>query len=117
MGRQEKLQGGFRLLLGVDGSVQHLVGLSLFETHLLLRYALSPDMYQLFAARFVVGIAAANYAPAGAYLSYATTSADRAKIMAWNSAATVLGFICGPAFAMITALPALQWSTKIGDYT
>eukprot|EP01127_Copromyxa_protea_P014306 TRINITY_DN3962_c0_g1_i1.p1 TRINITY_DN3962_c0_g1~~TRINITY_DN3962_c0_g1_i1.p1 ORF type:complete len:512 (-),score=104.05 TRINITY_DN3962_c0_g1_i1:34-1353(-) len=80
-------------------------------------YALSPDMYQLFAARFVVGVAAANYAPAGAYLSYATSSADRAKIMAWNSAATVLGFICGPAFAMITALEALQFPcVHIGSY-
>lgn len=74
-------------------------------------------MYQLFAARFVVGIAAANYAPAGAYLSYATSASDRAKIMAWNSAATVLGFICGPAFALVTALPALQFSVKIGNYT
>ena len=74
-------------------------------------------MYQLFASRFVVGIAAANYAPAGAYLSYATTTEDRAKIMAWNSAATVLGFICGPAFAMVTALPQLQFSIQIGDYT
>lgn len=73
-------------------------------------------MYQLFAARFVVGIAAANYAPAGAYLSYATSSNDRAKVMAWNSAATVLGFICGPAFAMITALKALQFQIQIGDY-
>jgi MFS family permease len=73
-------------------------------------------MYQLFAARFLVGVAAANYAPAGAYLSYATTSADRAKIMAWNSAATVLGFICGPSFAMITAIKALQFEIKIGTY-
>jgi len=80
-------------------------------------YALSPDMYQLFASRFVVGIAAANYAPAGAYLSYATSTADRATIMAWNSAATVLGFICGPAFAMVTAFPALQFHVQIGTYT
>jgi MFS family permease len=64
----------------------------LFPSHTLtLRYALCTDVYQLFAARFVVGIAAANYAIATAYLSYATSTEERAKVIAWNSAATVLG--------------------------
>lgn len=56
-----------------------------------LWYALCTDVYQLFAARFVVGIAAANYAIATAYLSYATSAEERAKVMAWNSASSVLG--------------------------
>eukprot|EP01126_Amoeba_proteus_P021910 TRINITY_DN2227_c0_g1_i3.p1 TRINITY_DN2227_c0_g1~~TRINITY_DN2227_c0_g1_i3.p1 ORF type:complete len:336 (-),score=40.19 TRINITY_DN2227_c0_g1_i3:186-1193(-) len=68
-------------------------------------------------ARFVVGIAAANYAPAGAYLSYATSIEDRTRIMAWNSAATVLGFICGPTFSLITSLPQLQFQIKIRNFT
>jgi len=67
-------------------------------------YSLSPDIYQLLAARFVVGAAAANFAPAGAYLSYASQSTSRTKIMAWNSAATVLGFICGPGKLRVSSI-------------
>uniref|UniRef100_A0A6B2L399 Major facilitator superfamily (MFS) profile domain-containing protein n=1 Tax=Arcella intermedia TaxID=1963864 RepID=A0A6B2L399_9EUKA len=81
-----------------------------------LWYALCKDKYQLFAARFIVGVAAANYAPANSYLSYATSSADRAKIMTWNAASTVLGFICGPAFSLLTSLPALSFTAHIGNY-
>jgi MFS family permease len=72
-------------------------------------YSLSPDIYQLLAARFVVGAAAANFAPAGAYLSYASQSTSRTKIMAWNSAATVLGFICGPAFSLLTSFKFVEF--------
>jgi MFS family permease len=35
-----------------------------------LWYSLSTEIYELLAARFIVGIAAANYAPACAYISY-----------------------------------------------
>jgi len=81
-----------------------------------LWYALSTDIYQLFASRFVVGIAAANYVPANAYLAYATTTEERAKVMSWNNASSVLGFIGGPAFALVTALTKLSWGFKIGNF-
>lgn len=42
---------------------------------------------------------------------------ERAKIMAWNSAATVLGFICGPAFSLVTAIPSLAFQFNIGSFT
>eukprot|EP01128_Nolandella_sp_AFSM9_P001179 TRINITY_DN11299_c0_g1_i1.p1 TRINITY_DN11299_c0_g1~~TRINITY_DN11299_c0_g1_i1.p1 ORF type:complete len:546 (+),score=139.67 TRINITY_DN11299_c0_g1_i1:88-1638(+) len=80
-------------------------------------YALATDIYQLFAARFVVGIAAANYAPANSYLSYATSLEDRAKVMTWNSASSVLGFICGPSFSLVCSLSALQYTHKFGHFT
>jgi DHA1 family multidrug resistance protein-like MFS transporter len=80
-------------------------------------YALADNEYHIFAARFVVGVAAANYAPASSYLSYATSTQSRAKIMSWNAASSVLGFICGPAFSLLTSLPELSFSQKIGSYT
>jgi len=73
-------------------------------------YALANNEYHIFAARFVVGVAAANYAPANSYLSYATSTQVRAKIMSWNAASSVLGFICGPAFSLLTSLPALHFA-------
>lgn len=80
-------------------------------------YAMVPDLYQLIAARFLVGVAAANYAPANSFLSYATSHADRAKVMTWNSAAGVLGFICGPSFSLLTSASFLKFSVPIGSYT
>lgn len=56
-------------------------------------------MFNELIESFVVGLAAANYALAQAYLSYATTEDDRTVIMAYNSATTVMGFIFGPAFS------------------
>lgn len=38
----------------------------------------------------------ANYAPASAYLTYATHPNDRTTVMIANSAASILGFILGP---------------------
>jgi len=38
----------------------------------------------------------ANYAPASAYLTYATHPTDRTTVMIANSAASILGFILGP---------------------
>jgi len=79
-------------------------------------YALVTDMYQLFVARFFVGVAGASFAPASSYLSYATSPQERAKIMTWNAASSVLGFICGPSFSLLTSLPALEFSFKISSY-
>jgi len=75
-------------------------------------YALANTMWELLLARFIVGVAAANYAPAGAYLGYSTPPEKRTKVMAFNSAATVLGFICGPAFALVTSLKQLEFTIK-----
>jgi len=80
-------------------------------------YSLCTDIYELLAARFVVGVAAANYAPAGAYLSYASRTESRNKIMAWASAATVLGFICGPAFALLTSFKFVEFKYWIFYFT
>jgi len=71
-------------------------------------YAVAGSFWQLLIARFIVGISAANYAPAGAYLSYATPMASRTKIMAYNGAAQVLGFIAGPGFAAVTSSSKLR---------
>jgi MFS family permease len=62
-------------------------------------YSLSSNIYELLASRFIVGIAAGNYVLAQTYLSYATTNEDRTKIMSYNSAATIFGFVFGPAFS------------------
>ncbi len=64
-------------------------------------YALSINIWILLISRFVVGVAAANYAVAQTYLSYATTQDLRTRVMAMNSAATVLGFIVGPALSYV----------------
>lgn len=69
-----------------------------------IMYSLATNLWMLLAGRFIVGVAAANYAVAQTYLSYATTEQNRTKVMALNSAATVLGFIIGPAFALLTTL-------------
>lgn len=53
-----------------------------------------------------------NYAVAQAYLSYATTQQNRTFVMTLNSACTVLGFIIGPAFAMVTTLSFLNFGVK-----
>eukprot|EP01104_Vermistella_antarctica_P009175 TRINITY_DN2337_c1_g2_i1.p1 TRINITY_DN2337_c1_g2~~TRINITY_DN2337_c1_g2_i1.p1 ORF type:complete len:508 (-),score=119.42 TRINITY_DN2337_c1_g2_i1:112-1635(-) len=84
----------FSLILNVAGNV-------LYSTS----YMLSPyGVYALLMARFIIGLAAANYAVASAYLSYATKPRDRTKVMALNSASTVLGFILGPAFAILSSV-------------
>lgn len=62
-------------------------------------YAISMNVWVLMVARFIVGCAAANYAPASAYLSYATSEKDRTLVMGLNSAAGILGFVLGPAMA------------------
>eukprot|EP01129_Flabellula_baltica_P009626 TRINITY_DN3957_c0_g1_i2.p1 TRINITY_DN3957_c0_g1~~TRINITY_DN3957_c0_g1_i2.p1 ORF type:complete len:394 (-),score=75.14 TRINITY_DN3957_c0_g1_i2:326-1474(-) len=80
-------------------------------------YAIAGDIYSLLAARFVVGIAAANYAPAGAYLSYASSKKERTTVMSLYSGSTILGFICGPSFSLLTSLPFFQFTFKIGMYT
>eukprot|EP01123_Difflugia_compressa_P012779 TRINITY_DN5602_c0_g2_i1.p1 TRINITY_DN5602_c0_g2~~TRINITY_DN5602_c0_g2_i1.p1 ORF type:complete len:363 (+),score=50.37 TRINITY_DN5602_c0_g2_i1:3-1091(+) len=80
-------------------------------------YAMVGDMYQLFVARFLVGVAGGSFAPASSYLAYATLPQDRAKVMTWNAASSVLGCICGPSFALLTALPIMNFDVKIGTYT
>ncbi len=65
-------------------------------------YSLASNIWLLLAGRFIVGIAAANYAVAQTYLSYVTTQANRTKVMALNSAANVLGFIIGPGINAIS---------------
>jgi len=64
-----------------------------------LLYSISMNVWVLLVARFIVGCAAANYAPASAYLSYATSEENRTLVMGINSAAGILGFILGPAMA------------------
>lgn len=68
-------------------------------------YSLSQDVWMLLVARFIVGAAAANYAPASAYLSYATHPNDRTTVMIANSAASILGFILGPGAPSPAASP------------
>jgi len=81
-------------------------------------YSLSSNIWMLLAGRFIVGVAAANYAVAQTYLSYATTVDNRTKVMAMNSAATVLGFIIGPAFALFTTFGAVNIAgIAINSYT
>jgi len=80
-------------------------------------YALADNMYHIFVARFVVGVAAANYAAASSYLSYATSTSIRARIMSWNAASSILGFICGPAFSYLTVFPVLHFDIQIKSYT
>jgi MFS family permease len=81
-------------------------------------YSLSTNVWMLLAGRFVVGVAAANYAVAQTYLSYATTLENRTKVMALNSAATVLGFIIGPAFALFTTFGEVDiHGIAINSYT
>jgi len=79
-------------------------------------YALANNQYHIFVARFVVGVAAANYAPATSYLSYAASTSVRARIMSYNAASSVLGFICGPAFSLLTSLPALHFKIHTGGF-
>jgi len=67
-----------------------------------IMYSLATDQYILLAGRFIVGVASANAAVSQTYLSYTSTPENRTKIMALNSACTVLGFIIGPALALIT---------------
>eukprot|EP01088_Endostelium_zonatum_P011347 TRINITY_DN2547_c0_g3_i1.p1 TRINITY_DN2547_c0_g3~~TRINITY_DN2547_c0_g3_i1.p1 ORF type:complete len:537 (-),score=95.03 TRINITY_DN2547_c0_g3_i1:119-1729(-) len=62
-------------------------------------YSMSPNVYVLCAARFIVGFSAANYAPASAYLAYATSIERRTLVMTLNSAASILGFAAGPSLA------------------
>jgi len=81
-----------------------------------IMYALSVDVWMLLASRFIVGCAAANYAPASAYLTYATHPNDRTTVMIANSAASILGFILGPAMATgLSALPAFELSVFKGN--
>jgi len=81
-------------------------------------YSLATNIWLLLAGRFIVGVAAANYAVAQTYLSYVTTQANRTKIMALNSAANVLGFIIGPAFALIFTTFSFEVSgIKVDAYT
>lgn len=81
-----------------------------------IMYALSQDVWMLLASRFIVGCAAANYAPASAYLTYATHPNDRTTVMIANSAASILGFILGPAMATgLSALPAFELSVFKGN--
>jgi len=79
-------------------------------------YAMSQNVWMLLVARFIVGCAAANYAPASAYLTYATHPNDRTTVMIANSAASILGFILGPAMATgLSALPAFEVSVFKGN--
>jgi len=81
-------------------------------------YSLASNIWMLLAGRFIVGVAAANYAVAQTYLSYVTTQENRTKIMALNSAANVLGFIIGPAFALVMTLFRFEISgIKVDAYT
>jgi len=82
-------------------------------------YAVSMNVWVLMAARFIVGCAAANYAPASAYLSYATSEKDRTLVMGLNSAAGILGFVLGPAIAAALAfLPEFSvWEFKFDQVT
>jgi len=81
-------------------------------------YSLSVNIYMLLAGRFIVGVAAANYAVAQTYLSYATTVENRTRVMAMNSGATVLGFVIGPAFALFTTFGEIVIvGVEINSYT
>lgn len=81
-------------------------------------YALSTTVWLLLVGRFVVGVAAANYAVAQTYLSYSTTDKNRTVVMAFNSAANVLGFIIGPAFALVLDLFHFEVAgIKVNPYT
>jgi len=73
-------------------------------------YSLSWNIYILFTARFIVGVASSNYAVAQMYLSYASNQQSRTLVMALNSACTVLGFIVGPSFSL--ALNYVNFSIK-----
>lgn len=79
-------------------------------------YGLSTDVFQITAARFVVGLAAGNSASAASFLSYATSAEDRAGIITLNMAFSVLGFIAGPGFSAITSLDALRFDFQIYGY-
>eukprot|EP01125_Pyxidicula_operculata_P020208 TRINITY_DN7432_c0_g1_i1.p1 TRINITY_DN7432_c0_g1~~TRINITY_DN7432_c0_g1_i1.p1 ORF type:complete len:420 (-),score=19.51 TRINITY_DN7432_c0_g1_i1:338-1597(-) len=79
-------------------------------------YALCTDFYQACAARFIVGFAAANFAPATSYLCYSSSPHDRPRILAWNSAASLLGVITGYVFASVTSIPQLSFSIPISIY-
>lgn len=82
-------------------------------------YSLSTTTWLLLIGRFIVGVAAANYAVAQTYISYATTEENRTSVMALNSAANVLGFIIGPSFALFLSwIPNTQLGgVKINEYT
>jgi len=81
-------------------------------------YSVSMNIPVLMAARFIVGVAAANYAPASAYLSYATHPKDRLTVMTLNSAASILGFILGPALATLLTLFSFKiWKISFDELT
>ncbi|PRP85230.1 hypothetical protein PROFUN_07000 [Planoprotostelium fungivorum] len=74
--------------------------------------AYAADHYAKFVmlgARFIVGLAAGNYAVAQTYLSYATDMNNRTLVMGLNSLFTILGFVIGPAFSLVTTLSFLQY--------
>lgn len=74
------------------------------------------SIYLLFFSRFIVGVASANYAPASAYLTYATKVQHRNIVMGVNSAAGILGFIIGPAIAAaISNINVEIWYIKFNE--
>ena len=58
-----------------------------------------PNLAMLLGGRFLVGVAAGNYAVVQSYFSYATKPSQRLSVMSWNAGTTVIGFIVGPAIA------------------
>jgi len=85
-----------------------------------IAYSMSLNIYMLIIARFFVGLSAANYAPASAYLAYATTVEQRTLVMTLNSAASILGFAVGPSMATPFAGSAFKhdvWKFSFNEYT
>lgn len=77
--------------------------------------------YVLLVSRFFVGFGAGNAATTRAYVSYATTVAERTSAMASISAAQALGFIIGPALGLAfvplgskgLTIPAIRFTFNI----
>src|SRR5262245_353289 len=84
-----------------------------------LVFGLAGNLYVLFAARMVAGVAGAIIPTANAYIADVTTAENRAKGMGRVGAAFGLGFILGPAVGGVLApygydKPALVASALAG---
>ena len=84
-----------------------------------LVFGLAGNLYVLFAARMVAGVAGAIIPTANAYIADVTTAENRAKGMGLVGAAFGLGFILGPAVGGVLApygydKPALVASALAG---
>eukprot|EP01113_Clastostelium_recurvatum_P004583 TRINITY_DN12024_c0_g1_i1.p1 TRINITY_DN12024_c0_g1~~TRINITY_DN12024_c0_g1_i1.p1 ORF type:complete len:537 (-),score=108.89 TRINITY_DN12024_c0_g1_i1:32-1642(-) len=82
-------------------------------------YAVAGNPAVILVSRALVGLSSANYTIVQNYLFLATQSSDRTKIMAYNSAANMLGFTFGPILAstlsllpVITLAPGAEINTN-----